>query len=459
MSSNSEIAISIDKVSKYYEIYNAPGDRLKQFFLPRIARLLGYDLRNYFSSFTALNNVSFEVKRGQTVGIIGRNGSGKSTLLQLICGTLTPTSGDIRVNGRVAALLELGSGFNPEFTGRENVYLNASILGLSREIIDARFDQIAEFADIGDFIEQPVKTYSSGMMVRLAFAVIAHVDADILVIDEALSVGDAVFTQKCMRFIRKFKISGTLLFVSHDVASILNLCEQAVWLHNGSIRQKGPSQEVAENYLQYTLQEVYGEEARLIDHKGGGANEAEKKENPKQEESIIEGSSLAFNYHSEFSVVNNLNESNGWKTGAGEITSLKFNLINQGDSSVLRGGEMVTIKIAATLYKDMEKPIIGFLLRDKLGQDLFGENTLPFTDISSVSIEAGGLIEASFVFKLPMLPNGRYTIMASLADGDLHNNVQHHWMHDAVVINVSSSKVRWGLVGVEFNKIELKKTQ
>jgi len=457
--SSDQIAISIEGLGKRYEIYNTPGDRLKQFFLPRIARLFGVHVKNYFNPFFALNDVSFEVKKGQTLGIIGRNGSGKSTLLQIICGTLTPTSGNVRVNGRVAALLELGSGFNPEFTGRENVYLNASILGLSRQETELRFKGIAAFADIGEFIDQPVKTYSSGMMVRLAFAVIAHVDADILVIDEALSVGDAVFTQKCMRFIRKFKASGTLLFVSHDQASILNLCEEAIWLHNGSIRQKGLSQEVVENYLQYTLQEVYGEEVRLIDDKEGGINDALKKENSNQEKSTIEGSSLVFNCQSEFSVLNNLDESNGWKTGAGEITSLKFDLVKQGDSRALRGGEMVLINIAATLYQHMERPIIGFLLRDKLGQDLFGENTLPFTKVFPISGDAGNSIEASFVFKLPMLPNGQYTIMASLADGDLHNNVQHHWMHDAVVVKVASSKVRWGLVGVEFNKIELKKTQ
>ena len=202
-------------------------------------------------------------KRGETVGIIGRNGSGKSTLLQMICGTLNPTGGSIQTHGRIAALLELGSGFNPEFSGRENVYMNGAVLGLSREDIDQRFDAIAAFADIGEFIEQPVKTYSSGMYVRLAFAVIAHVDAEILVIDEALAVGDAVFTQKCMRFLRKFKEEGTLIFVSHDMGSVLNLCERAVWLHHGQLRQMGESKEIAEAYLQYTLQEVYGQDAKL----------------------------------------------------------------------------------------------------------------------------------------------------------------------------------------------------
>src|SRR3990167_2532409 len=197
---SSETAIKITNLSKCYHIYDKPHDRLLQ--------MLMRGRKQYYREFWALNDVSFEIKKGETVGIIGRNGSGKSTLLQMICGTLNPTKGQVETHGRIAALLELGSGFNPEFTGRENVYMNASVLGLSNEEIDARFDDIAAFADIGEFIEQPVKTYSSGMMVRLAFAVIAHVDADILVIDEALSVGDAFFTQKCMRFLRKFMEKG-----------------------------------------------------------------------------------------------------------------------------------------------------------------------------------------------------------------------------------------------------------
>lgn len=207
MSSN-EIAIKVQNLSKCYHIYDNPRDRLKQFVAPRLQRLTWQHPKQYFREFWALKDVSFEVKKGETVGIIGRNGSGKSTLLQMICGTLTPTQGSIETNGRIAALLELGSGFNPEFTGRENVYMNASVLGLSNKEIDARFDDIVAFSDIGDFIEQPVKTYSSGMMVRLAFAVIAHVDADILIIDEALAVGDAFFTQKCMRFLRGFMKTG-----------------------------------------------------------------------------------------------------------------------------------------------------------------------------------------------------------------------------------------------------------
>src|SRR5450759_1720920 len=238
-----DIAIRVSNLSKCYQIYNAPRDRLKQFVVPRLQRMAGQTPRQYFREFWALKDISFEIKKGETVGIIGRNGSGKSTLLQLICGTLSPTGGSVATNGRIAALLELGSGFNPEFTGRENVYMNAAVLGLSKEEVDQRFDAIAAFADIGYFIEQPVKAYSSGMMVRLAFAVIAHVNADILVIDEALSVGDAIFTQKCARFLRAFREKGTLLLVSHDTSSVINLCQSAIWLDQGATRMQSTAQE------------------------------------------------------------------------------------------------------------------------------------------------------------------------------------------------------------------------
>lgn len=237
-----EYAIEVNGLGKCYQIYDKPSDRLKQ--------MLMRGRKQYYKEFWALKGVSFKIKKGETVGIIGRNGSGKSTLLQMICGTLNPTGGEVKVNGRVAALLELGAGFNPEFSGVENVYMAASLYGLSKEEVDQRFDAIATFADIGDHIHQPVKTYSSGMYVRLAFAVIAHVDADILVIDEALAVGDAFFTQKCMRFLRNFMKHGTVLFVSHDTSSVRSLCNLAVWLEKGSIIETGTPKDVCERYLE-----------------------------------------------------------------------------------------------------------------------------------------------------------------------------------------------------------------
>ncbi len=442
---SSEYAIEVNGLSKCYQIYDKPSDRLKQ--------MLMRGRKQYYKEFWALKDVSFKIKKGETVGIIGRNGSGKSTLLQMICGTLNPTGGEVKVNGRVAALLELGAGFNPEFSGVENVYMAASLYGLSKEEVDLRFDAIATFADIGDHIHQSVKTYSSGMYVRLAFAVIAHVDADILVVDEALAVGDAVFTQKCMRFIRKFKENGTLLFVSHDMGSVLNLCEQAVWLHTGQTRQIGSAKDISEAYLQYTLQEVYGQDAQLqaIVQKTNHASTAKQ--------SVPVEHPPALDYQTQFTVHNNLSEANGWKSGAGEIVSVSLAVLedNADDGDALRGGEVVKMTVAALAHEDMVRPILGFILRDRLGQDLLGENTLPFTNQQALPVQAGECFTAEFTFRLPMLPNGDYSVMTSLADGDLYNHVQHHWLHDSLLLHVVSSKVRYGLVGVEFKNINFYK--
>jgi lipopolysaccharide transport system ATP-binding protein len=450
MSSN-DISIRVSNLSKRYEIYDAPRDRLKQFTLPRLRRLTGKAPAQYFREFWALKDVSFEVKRGESVGVIGRNGSGKSTLLQMICGTLNPTSGSIQTNGRIAALLELGSGFNPEFTGRENVYMNASVLGLNKDEIDARFDAIAAFADIGQFIDQSVKTYSSGMYLRLAFAVIAHVDADILVVDEALAVGDAVFTQKCMRFIRGFQDKGTLIFVSHDPASVQNLCKSGIWLKNGQVEQAGTAKNVSEAYLQYTLQEIYGNESKLTSIKPASIGN----DKVADETAFETQAQPAIDYGAVASVRNNIDAAKGWKSGRADIVSVSLTRLSPGPDEIFEGGERVRMIVRAKAHEQLNNPILGFLVRDRLGQDLFGENTLPFTKRVPTPVSAGRAFEGLFEFTLPMLPNGQYAVMASVADGDLHSNVQHHWMHDALIINVSSSKIRWGLVGISFQRAEL----
>lgn len=246
---SSEIAIKVETLSKCYHIYGQPRDRLKQFTLPRLQRAAGMQPRQYYREFWALKNVSFEVNKGETIGIIGSNGSGKSTLLQLICGTLNPTAGDIQASGRIAALLELGSGFNPEFTGRENVHLNGAVLGLSREEVENRFDDIVAFAAIGDFIEQPVKTYSSGMMVRLAFAVAINVEPQILIVDEALSVGDELFQRKCFSRIEAIRKAGaTILFVSHSGSTIVELCDRALLLDAGELLATGKPKQIVGQY-------------------------------------------------------------------------------------------------------------------------------------------------------------------------------------------------------------------
>ncbi|POA55090.1 MULTISPECIES: ABC transporter ATP-binding protein [unclassified Pseudomonas] len=237
----SELAIKVDKIGKCFHIYDNPRDRFLQMFNGR--------RKQYFREFWALRDISFSVRKGETVGIIGCNGSGKSTLLQIICGTLTPTSGEVQTAGRVAALLELGSGFNPDFSGRENVYMNAAVLGLSREETDTRFSEIEAFADIGSFIDQPVKSYSSGMMVRLAFAVAINVDPQILIVDEALSVGDELFQRKCFARIEAIKAKGaTILFVSHSGGTIVDLCDRAILLDRGIKLTEGAPKNVIGKY-------------------------------------------------------------------------------------------------------------------------------------------------------------------------------------------------------------------
>jgi lipopolysaccharide transport system ATP-binding protein len=250
MSSESSVsAIRVRNLSKCYEIYDDPRDRLKQSIVPRLQRLAGFQPRRYFRDFWALQEVSFEVRRGETVGIVGKNGAGKSTLLHLIVGTHAPTSGEVEVNGRITALLELGSGFHPLFTGRENVYMNAAIMGIGRDEVDRRFEEIARFADIGLFMDQPVNKYSSGMYLRLAFAVQVCLDPDILVVDEALAVGDAYFVHRCYHRIRTMKEEGkTILFVSHDTGSVNNLCDRAIWISDGRLRQEGKPEDVTAAY-------------------------------------------------------------------------------------------------------------------------------------------------------------------------------------------------------------------
>lgn len=462
--SSDEIVISAQGLSKCYPIYTHPRDRLKQFIVPNLQRLIGMPPSRYYQEFWSLRDVSFELYRGDTVGIIGRNGAGKSTLLQILCGTLEPTAGSYYTRGRVAALLELGSGFNPEFSGRDNVFLNASLLGLSREETQQRFDDIAAFADIGQFMEQPVKTYSSGMYVRLAFAVIAHVDADILVVDEALAVGDAIFTQKCMRFIRGFQEHGTLLFVSHDTSSVTNLCRKALWLDGGQLRQSGDAKEVCDDYIEYTFRLLNGEPASSSTEKPRHALKAATSSTPRPSEAdpvSNTGKPDEYRYaenQMSASVSNNLNESNGWKTGHAEITKVFFSLSDDDTHQalqVLKGGEKVRLIIEAQARSDLASPIIGFYLRDRLGQNLFGENTLVFTGDNPMPVTAGQHLRAEFDFILPLLPNGSYSIVAALADGNQTTHTQHHWLHDAVLLEVSSSAIRWGIVGIPFKHVSL----
>lgn len=442
----SELAIQVTGVSKCYQVYEKPHDRVKQAVMPRLRRATGLQPAQYFKEFWALQDLSFSVRRGDTVGIIGRNGSGKSTLLQMICGTLAPTTGQIQVTGRVAALLELGAGFNPEFTGRENVFMSAAILGLSHEQVVERFERIVAFADIGNFIDQPVKVYSSGMYVRLAFAVIAHVDADILVIDEALAVGDAVFVQKCMRFLRSFRERGTLLFVSHDTGSVLSFCQSALWLDKGVMRMHSSAQETTQAYIEYCAQESYGDEVKLqaLERRldGDALPKATRMTSRPVEDLTLE-------------MFDNIAHSDGWKSGEATVQSVSLINIDDPGRPFFYGGEHVLLKITAQVHRDMRSPILGFFVKDSLGQSLFGEHTYTHV-VPPMELVAGQTMEAEFEFHLPLLPNGDYSMTVSIAEGDPVTNTQHHWLHDAVILKVSSPTLRYGLVGIPFERVQMR---
>ncbi len=425
-------AISVRNLSKCFHIYESPLHRLRQFVLPQFDRWLGRDPRAYFREFWALKDVALEIRQGETVGIIGRNGSGKSTLLQIICGTLAPTGGAVEINGRVAALLELGSGFNPEFTGRENVYLNAAMLGLTTAEIDASFADIAAFADIGDFINQPVKTYSSGMYVRLAFAVIAHVRADILVIDEALSVGDVFFVQKCMRFLREFMKRGTILFVSHDTGAVLSLCRRAFWLDQGVIKAGGAPKDIIAQYLEKQYEAQQGKSQ--LPAQSAGAPVTRRHAGP----------SFAFPP-----------ESAGFGKGGALITSVVL-IDEQGRPlPALVGGELVTMAIRCQARQALFSPIVGFRINDRLGQAVFGDNTHLAYAGNPLSLAAGQTFEARFSFIMPALAAGEYTVTAALAEGTQQEHVQHHWLHEALSFRLHPCGVCAGLLGVPMTKITL----
>lgn len=437
-----DVVVRATGLGKCYHIYDKPSHRLLQG--------IAGERRKLYREFWALRELDFEVRRGQTLGIVGRNGSGKSTLLQLIAGTLTPTTGEVAIRGRVAALLELGSGFNSEFTGRENVYLNASILGLTKQQIDQRFDDIAGFAAIGDFIEQPIRNYSSGMVMRLAFSVIAHVDADILIIDEALSVGDAFFTQKCMRFLREFKQRGTLLFVSHDGGSVTALCDHALWLDQGQLRLQGAPKDVMDAYLEAFIAERDGR---------SGSAPVETQELPAQvprlrdvRSDLLERSSLRNDIR-----VLPFEPPTGFGEGKARIEDVSLCDLEGRLLPTIVGGERVQLEIAVVAVEALEGLIVGFYLKDRLGQLLFGDNTYVARLVEPVALQPGERARARFVFEMPRLQEGHYFITAGVASGSQADHVIQHWLHEALNLRALGQGLPVGIIGLPMHGIELEK--
>ncbi|HDR8917309.1 TPA: ABC transporter ATP-binding protein [Burkholderia multivorans] len=440
-------AIEADGLGKRYEIYAAPQDRLKQMVLPRISRLLGRKPSSYFREFWALHDVSFNVRRGETVAIIGQNGSGKSTLLQLVCGTIYPSRGEVATHGRIAALLELGAGFNPEFTGEENVYLSGMLYGLTEAQLAERFDSIVKFAEIGEFISQPVKTYSSGMYVRLAFAIAAHVDADVLIVDEALSVGDVRFTQKCMRFLREFQKNGTLLFVSHDTGAVTNLCSRAIWLDHGVVRMDGDAKETVEAYLA---------EQHALDRGAQGAVVKVAAAKKQRENVPIDVVDSRWSVLRQNGVATRIEvfefdpESWNGEFGARDAIIDDVTLTDESGRplALVHGSEIVQLKISARVHAPLQNLIFGFYFKDRLGQRLFGDNTFLTHRSKQISGDAGQRWSAMFRFRMPMLPTGPYSIDVALATGTQDDHTQQHWIHDALTLRAVESSMRYGLVGI-----------
>ena len=437
---SSEIAIRVEGLSKCYQIYDQPRYRLKQFLLPRLRRIVGLSTMQYYREFWALKDVSFEVKKGEMVGIIGRNGSGKSTLLQMICGTLTPTTGSITTHGRIAALLELGSGFNPDFTGRENVYMNASILGLSRNEIDARFDEIVAFADIGEFIERPVKTYSSGMMVRLAFAVQAQVEPNILIVDEALAVGDAKFQARCFERIKQLKEGGTsILLVTHSTEQILTHCSRSVLLDHGRVIEVGDSKRIVNCYLDL----LFGKTRKQIDEQKVGGQENLLKHTPSRH---LNFDTDVFSTRPGFNALEYR-----WGDGAARITD--FYLISEGGAytSAVNTGKEITLDVVVKFFETLYRPIFGITIKTKEGVAVYGTNT-EILDIEKFKTKgsAGEVVVVNIKFVCRLAP-GDYFISLGVATSQGEETIPHDRRYDSIHFQVLPVTTFFGLVDLDLD--------
>ena len=465
-SPTSSLAIHADGLRKHYQIWNSPSSRLAYSFLGRLHKVLHGSVErdvpalqamakkraSLGQTFEALQDVSFTIRHGESVGIIGRNGSGKSTLLQIIAGTLRPTAGKVEVDGRVAAMLELGSGFNPEFTGRENVYLNATILGLTRAEIDDRIGAIVEFADLGLFIDQPVKTYSSGMVVRLGFAVLTQIEPEILIIDEALSVGDFLFQQKCFDFIRSFKNNGgTLLFVSHAMSTVLELCDRALLLDSGHLAHDGPAKDGIDLYAASALRSRFHTGTRPLQivvpaqtppsdspDGHGDADEAASVSppEPEPEKSLPAPPPVdspapvpRFNWGAAAVPVDQAGASLSDEKPAADVgsvtsddASLQFVRLLGADGAErgwIFSEEEVTLEVGILCARLLHDPHVGFIIRDRLGRVIFETSTLCMrASIGAVAV--GQLLVSRFNFDLP-LANGEYSVTIGFANGAMAN--------------------------------------
>lgn len=416
---SSEFAIEVRGLGKRYPLFRRSFDRLRQ--------ALGMAIPAG-EAFTALDDISFAVRRGTTVGIIGHNGSGKSTLLQILCGTLQPSAGSVEVRGRISALLELGAGFNPDFSGLDNVLMLGAIMGFSPAEMQVRLPEIEAFADIGDFFRQPVKSYSSGMFVRLAFAAAIHADPDILIVDEALAVGDIAFQHKCMNRMRQFMQRGTLLLVSHDLNAITSLCDEVIWLDHGRIREVGPPKDVAEHYW-----------AAMY----GAINQAT--------DSGTEGAFKPFAAAPEAGLAHlrNLEEGAGSGFGSGRARIVGVQVCNTAGEPTgeIGGGSEIAVTVTAEALAPIASPIIGLAFKNLLGNVVTGTNT-DFERAALRPLAAGELRTVRFTLQLPELAEGSYALTVAVADGTEDTHHMLHWIDDAALLKIVPPRPVMGAVRV-----------
>jgi lipopolysaccharide transport system ATP-binding protein len=437
MSSENSLALSVSGLSKCYRLYSAPQDRLKQFLFGR--------WRPYYNEFWALRDLSFQIERGSSVGIIGRNGAGKSTLLQLLVGTLSPTAGEIHRTGRVAALLELGTGFNPDFSGHENIFLNGRILGLSQKEIEAKYEEIVAFADIGDFIWQPVKTYSSGMFVRLAFAVAITVDPDILIVDEALSVGDVKFQAKCFRKFEEFRRKKkTILFVTHATEQILRHCDSALLIEGGRIMKQGAPKEVVYEYLNL----LFGNNPQEISNQGEREDLRELVQNLERvsREEILDRVHERPGYNrAEYR----------WGNREAEIVDITVSNDTHTGINHFDAHERVHVDVTVRFDRDVEQPIYGFAIKTAEGTTIYSTNSRDAGPRPAfIPRKAGDVVVIRFSGRLALFA-GNFLLSCGVVDQVSDELVVLDRRYDVIEIQVKSTARSTGLADLQMSVLQL----
>jgi homopolymeric O-antigen transport system ATP-binding protein len=416
--------IRATKISKCFRIYRHPSDHLKE--------LLTLGRRRFHEPFWAVSGVDLDLPRGCCLGVIGENGSGKSTLLRMIAGVIRPTSGHVEIGGRVSALLELGAGFNPQFTGRENIFLYSSILGFTDAQTRERIPSIEKFAEIGDFIDRPVKTYSSGMFVRLAFAVAIHMDPDILIVDEALSVGDFFFQQRCIRRIQQLKHQGvTIMFVSHDLDAVRSLADRTIWMDHGKVHLEGKTDDVVSKYL-----------AAMVTRGRREVMEEEAIGKPLPVSADLDISDEAAARIPKFlSHIPNIDHRYG--NGKAHVAGIGI-FGNEGHPvSSVGQGDRICVRVSVEFREDVPQPNIGFMLRNRLGQDVTGTNTI-YEGMRPSAARAGDRLSVDFVMDLPVLHAGFYYFSPAVADGTLDQYEMCDWIDNACAIEVMERTTTYG---------------